>query len=73
MRDALLLAAREMLRVVLRAMGDLHERERFADTLVHLARRHVVERKRHGDVLLGGEERQQVEDSGGRSRPRDAA
>ena len=58
--DALLLAARELPRIVLGALGQPDDVQRDRHPLLALGLRQVGEQQRQVDVALGGEHRQQV-------------
>ncbi len=58
--DALLLAARELARIVFGAVGQAHDVEGDGHPLLALGLRQVGEQQRQLDVALGGQHRQQV-------------
>src|SRR5215469_2983605 len=59
-RDALLLAAGELFRLVLGAIGEPHDLERDGDVLAALRGRELGEQQRQLDVAFGGEHRHEV-------------
>ena len=58
--DALLLSARELARIVLRAVGKAHDLEGDADPFPPLTLRELRQKQRQLDVALGREHRQEV-------------
>ena len=61
-RDALALAARELVGQVLQAVAELHERQQLARALVDFPARPATQVQRQADVLEARQRRQQVEE-----------